>query len=635
MKMICEQINRIVDLALDFAKININLKVSEWAEQNRILTKKVSSKPGPFRYSNVPYTKDIADKFSKNDPVQEIAIMKSAQSAVTSGVFESAIGYSIAVDGSPMMYVTGDLKLLQKFKDIRISNLIDNSGLRKKIVAETGNKNSRKQGDTAEQIDFLGGFIRFVGANNATALRMFSIEKLFLDEIDSYPLELKPDGSPIDLAVSRTIGYAKSRKIGYVSTPTLEHSSAIYKLFKKGDQNKYQVPCPFCGAYQELEFYVKNGGEYPDEKGIEQDGIILKPYGLIFDASECKTGNYNSVRYKCKHCGELIPEFYKEEMLQKGYWKPTAKSKKPNFVSYHVSGLMSSTFSWKQLAAEFIDAGNDPAKLKVFYNNHLGLPFVDTTVGVSEFAVSKLIDSNLPNNTLPEGALFLTCAVDVQDDRLEVEIKAWGDRFRNWGIDHRIIKGNTSNSMDNCWQELINIRDEFICGRQIQYMLIDSGDGDKTDLVYRFCEKYGEGVIYPLKGLATTAKTKEKYRLVSLKNYSIQLVEIYVDSYKNQLSLWLNREWRDTDTDYPDGWTQLAAGYTNEYLRQLTTEKRVKKVHDNGLVTITWKAHGRNEAFDLSVYNLCCAELVINQISREILELDTPNATAVFEYLKG
>ena len=629
-----EQINRIIDIAVSYSKKSSNIKVSEWAEANRILTKKVSPKPGPFRYSTVPYTKEIADRFSKNDPTRETAVMKSAQAAITGGVYESAIGYKIDEDPGPVMYVTGDLKLLKEFKDIRINNLIDNSGLRKKIIAETANKNSRKQGDTAEKIDFIGGFIRFVGSNNDTALRMFSVETLLLDEIDSYPKELG-DGNPIDLAVDRTIFYSKTRKIGYISTPTTLHASNIYQYYKKGDQRKWLVPCPYCGSYQELEFYNQNGGEYPDNKGLIREGVLFKPYGLVFDSKECKNGNFQSVRYKCKHCGELISEYLKDEIMQKGFWQPTAIAKKPHYVSYHVSGLMSPTYSWENLVADFLDCGNDPTKLKVFYNNKLGLPFEDTTAGVSLISITKMRDGVYNNDEIPDETLFLTAACDVQDDRLEVEIKAWGDRFRNWGINHIVIPGDTSDSMDPCWQELVDIKDKIWAGKQIFYMLVDSGDGEKTDLIYRFCEQYGDGVIFPLKGISTTARTNDKFKIKTLDDYSVQLVEIYVDSYKTQLARWFNQEWRESDENYPEGWATIANGYSDEYLRQLTTEHRVKKITDTGRIVISWEAHGRNEAFDLNVYNLCAADLVVNEISRNYLKLPASNAGKVFEVLKA
>ena len=210
---------------------------------------------------------------------------------------ENVIGYSIAHDPSPMMLVSGDLKLLKDFKTIKIDNLIDNSNLQEKIIAETDNRHSRRTGDTAELIDFLGGFLRISGCHNANSLRSLPIKKLFLDELDVYPQTLAGEGSPIDLAVKRTESYSRTRKIGYISTPLLSCTSHIKEYYEnklcamgacsqsqacrqsevyrseaeeKGDQRKFYVPCPFCGEKQELIFYSQDGGLYSDDKAISE-----------------------------------------------------------------------------------------------------------------------------------------------------------------------------------------------------------------------------------------------------------------------------------------------------------------------------------------------------------------------------
>jgi phage terminase large subunit GpA-like protein len=162
--------------------------------------------------------------------------------------------------------------------------------------------------------------------------------------------------------------------------------------------------------------------------------------------------------------------------------------------------------------------------------------------------------------------------------------------------------------------------------------LIDSGDGEKTDLVYNLCSCYGEGQIFPLKGFNASVKTSQKFKILPLENYNSALVEAYVDQYKNQLSRWLNQEWRENE-DYPDGWITFANEYSDEYLRQLTTEKKVKKTTAGGLITVQWVQHGRNESFDLNVYNLCAAEIFVQTYSKNFLQLDYTDAKAVFEDL--
>jgi phage terminase large subunit GpA-like protein len=322
-------------------------------------------------------------------------------------------------------------------------------------------------------------------------------------------------------------------------------------------------------------------------------------------------------------------------MNRKGTWIPTTKSRFPNYRSYHFSGI--SVKSWKIVVRQFLEAGRDPNKLQVFYNSVLGEPFEDTTVGVDPTIVHNKIKS-YANNILTDDVLFLVAAADIQHNRIECEIKAYGDRLRSWGIDHRIFLGDTANENDPCWQELASVIDEVWVkpnGKKLYVERLGVDSGDQTQLVYQFCEKFGgkDGYIIPLKGFESSIKTRDKFKLAQIKGLGINLLEIYVDLYKNQLSRYLNQEWRE-DENYPDGYMDFAGTYTEEYIRQLTTEKKVKERTAGGLTRIKWQQFGRNEAFDLNVYCLALAELTIWLVSMDELDLEQADQKAVFEYLK-
>jgi phage terminase large subunit GpA-like protein len=47
------------------------IPVSEWADQNRMLSSRESAEPGPWRTSRTPYLKEPMDSLSRLDPVQE------------------------------------------------------------------------------------------------------------------------------------------------------------------------------------------------------------------------------------------------------------------------------------------------------------------------------------------------------------------------------------------------------------------------------------------------------------------------------------------------------------------------------------------------------------------------------------
>jgi phage terminase large subunit GpA-like protein len=52
----------------------------------------------------------------------------------------------------------------------------------------------------------------------------------------------------------------------------------------------------------------------------------------------------------------------------------------------------------------------------------------------------------------PRGGLFLTAGVDVQKDRIEVEVVAWGRGKESWSVDYRVIEGDTARP--DVWRKL-------------------------------------------------------------------------------------------------------------------------------------------------------------------------------------
>jgi phage terminase large subunit GpA-like protein len=616
-------------------------KISDWAEKYRFMSGKVSSKAGNFTWDNAPFWKEPCDCFSPNSPIREIAIMKGTQVYCTTSIYENILGYDIKERATSTLFVTADKQLLKDFKNIKIDQLIDDSGLRQYIKADSNGSGSRKTGDTKTLIEYNNGkqgFIRLAGSHNKNDFQSIAYQQVLIDEIDSFSDSVQGDGDICSLAAARTSTFKDKAKIGYMSRPSLDHKSLIKVKYENGDQRKWFVPCPHCGKHQVLEFFVANGGEYPDDKGNLKNGIVYKPYGIVFDSEQCRNLNFSSVNYKCRYCGDEFNESFQYNMNLKGYWQPTARAKMPNYRSYHFSGLY--VKSWRLMVQKFLEAGKDPNKLQVFYNAELGLTFTESATSV-DISIVTTKRKNYPPNVLQNGVLFLTAAADVQDNRIEVEIKAWGERFRCWGVDHRIFLGTTSDPTDSCWSKLASIVNEQweLPNKKklyIERMGVDSGDGEKTEMIYNFCEKNGgdEHIILPVKGFVSGNKTREKFKLAQIKGRGMSLLEIYVDLYKNQLSKWLNQEWRDGE-EYPHGYIDFPATYSDEYLRQLTTEKKIKERTLAGFTRIKWEQHGRNEAFDLNVYNLALADLTIWQISVDELQLpDGVDTNAVFEYLK-
>ena len=52
-------------------------------------------------------------------------------------------------------------------------------------------------------------------------------------------------------------------------------------------------------------------------------------------------------------------------------------------------------------------------------------------------------------------SVFLTAGADVQKDRIEVDVWAWGRGLESWLVDHVVIEGGPGDP--DCWQTLTDL----------------------------------------------------------------------------------------------------------------------------------------------------------------------------------
>ncbi|GHS91306.1 hypothetical protein AGMMS49949_01460 [Alphaproteobacteria bacterium] len=202
------------------------------------------------------------------------------------------------------------------------------------------------------------------------------------------------EGDPVSLAIQRTATFAR-RKIFLVSTPTLQGLSRIEMEYEHSDQRQFHVPCPHCGEMQVL---VWSQVCFDDAKGAF---------------------------YKCISCSQRIDEFAKTEMLKNGTW--IAKHSDRSVAGFHLSSLYSPVgwFSWQQAVVNFKQAQKNETLLKVWVNTTLGEPWVDRGESPDWERLYERAEE-YPRGVVPDGGLILTAGVDVQKDRVECEIVAWG-----------------------------------------------------------------------------------------------------------------------------------------------------------------------------------------------------------------
>ena len=546
------------------------LTVSEWADEHRLLDQASSSEPGKWRTDRTPYLREIMDSLSANDPTEFVVFQKGAQI----GASESGINfvlYAIHHAPAPLLYVLPTVDAAKRVSKQRIAPAIDAIDEVKDKVAVP---RARDSGNTIFQKDFPGGTLIMTGSNSAVGLRSMPARYLFLDEVDGYPSDLDGEGSPIQLAIRRTATYKRNRKILMVSTPTIKGLSIIEDYFEQSDRRYFYVPCPDCGELQTITWKK-----------------------IVWDE-----GDPTSAKMACEHCGVLIEEHHKTNMLLEGKWKPTAVGR---YRGYHLSSLYSPAgwYSWADAATDFISAKKSgEEQLKTFVNTVLGESW--------ESEQGEQLDPNefiTRTEGYPEDLEFqcTTVAVDVQKDRLELELVGWGEKEESWGLDYIVLPGDTARG--EVWDELTETLEEL----KPDGVVIDSGYN--TQIVYDYVAK--RRYCWAIKGQAGAGipliqdSQKRALRLRKRRQKAVTPEPIGIDQGK---AIWMSRlQIAEPGPGYCH--FPVDPAYDVEYFSQLTAEKLVTRFH-KGRPKQEWvQTRPRNEALDIRVYGLACLKLLGNK----------------------
>jgi len=617
-----EHLNRIdadIQRAIDALPEQIpKIDVSDFAEDRRVLPPGTPF-PGPWRNVRSPYVVEIMDNLSVGSPVEEVAWIKCSQIGATAAS-ENFIAYIIAVAPGPILYCTAKEDLLRKWVNKRFDPLLKSCNLEDRIFKQNAIKGKRATGNQMFSKEFPGGALDLVSAQSESNLRMDSIRYLILDEAGAYPWNVQGFGDPIAIARARTANWGSRKKIFIPSTPGLEGECRMWDLFAAGDQRRYHVPCPFCGALMVLKFPSEPAAFY---QHVPVSEIKWETRGGIVDK--------DSIHVICPGCKEAVSERYRYKMVQNGRWVPTAKSDDPKRRSYQIGRLYSLMDTWERLVNEEIRAVEDPLLLQTHHNHNCGIPYRETT---QKPDIKKIYElrSNYKSGTIPnEQVLFLTASVDVQrgwaadktkPPRLEMEVCGHGLGYRTWSISYKVFDGPVQDAYSGAWEQLY----EFIKSDNFQFprgdglilapsiLFIDAGDGDNEVAVFDFCQRVPW--TYPVKGAWELKKTEKGRKIDHIlderthkdsdkwrentKNGQKHII-IHTRRYKNDLWHGLKQRRQDTPVQRPR-FCEFPKDYPDRYFDMLVAEER----RADGSF---WRPSSRpNEALDLRVYNMCAGE---------------------------
>ncbi|PKP68341.1 MAG: phage tail protein [Alphaproteobacteria bacterium HGW-Alphaproteobacteria-4] len=563
-----------------------DLTVSQWADRHRMLSGRASAEPGRYRTARTPYMREIMDRLSPGDEMQRVVFMKAAQVGATEAG-NNWIGFAIHQAPGPMLAVQPTVELAKRNSRQRIDPLIEESpDLRDRVKPAR----SRDAGNTMLSKEFAGGILIMTGANSAVGLRSTPARYIFLDEVDAYPASADEEGDPVTLAEARSLTFAHRRKVFLVSTPTIRGLSRIEREYQASDQRRFFVPCPHCGAMQWLKF----------------------------DRMRWQKGKPETAEYHCEACDQPIGEHHKTSMLEGGEWRATAVATDPTTVGYHLSALYSPIgwLSWERIVRSWEAAQGSDEAIKAFRNTILGETWVETGEAPDW---QRLYDrrERWTSGTVPAGGLFLTAGADVQKDRIEVDVWAWGRGLESWLVDHVVIEGGPGDPA--CWRQLTDLLGRtwaHASGTHMTIARLAIDSGFETSAVYAWSRQVGFAQVAPVKGLEGFNRSSP----VSGPTYvdatiagkrlrrGVRLWTVATSTFKAETYRFLRQD-RPTAEDisagatFPAGTVHLPDWADSEWLKQLTAEQLVTVKSRRGFSKLEWqKLRERNEALDIRIY---------------------------------
>ena len=551
------------------------LMVSEWADRYRMLSAEASAEPGKWNTNRAPYQRGIMDAFG--DPMVEMVVCMTSSQVGKTEIVGNVVGYYMDQDPSPILVVQPTLSNAEAWSKDRLAPMLrDTPRLRDKVKSAR----SRDSGNAVLHKLFSGGNISIVGANSAADLAGRPKRILLGDEIDRWPASAGTEGDPWGLARRRTANFW-NRKLGAFSTPTLKGFSRIDDMFQESDQRFYHVPCPDCGFLQKL----------------------------VWAQLKWENKDPDTAAYCCISCGVLMEESHKRAMLEGGTW--IASNPGSRIAGFHLNALYSPWARWSELVREWLAIEGSTQKLQVFVNTILGETWEEQGEQVDAGALEarrepKLNDTRttgwgIERYIVPMDAGVLVGAVDVQGDRLELKVKAFGAGEESWLVHYAQLMGDPANKL--VWDTLngeLNRTYVHEGGAEMRIVAvcIDTG-GHHAEQVYRFTRKK-QPRIWPTKGVAGRGRPIWG-RPGKSKKYKSYVGLIGVDTAKDMIFA------RMRTREPGPGYMHIPKWADSEYLAQLTSEKAVKRIVNGRAERRYRKTRERNEGLDLEVY--CLAAL--------------------------
>lgn len=572
-----------------------NLKPSQWAETN-VKIPVGNAVPGFIRFDNAPYQREPLDMLVDPD-CYRITLMWAAQVGKTQLAL-CGQGYHITMRPLSQMMMQPSQSDLQVWLNSKFNPMVDaNPSIRDRLAKPRG----RDGVNNSSMKSYPGGFLMFAWSGSPKTMRGRSAPLIIADEVDGY--EGTDEGHQVALLWQRAATFGDQRKLVEISTPTIKGQSYIEKAFEAGDQRRFWVPCPHCDDHQVLawEQVTWEGKDQPDAEQYPE-----------------------TARYVCAHCGVLWSDGERKAAIRAGEWRGAKAFK--GHASYHLNELYSTFRRLRDIVQSYLDkiATDD---LQTFVNVSLAQTWEETGEQADPDGLMARAEPFVA--PVPAGGLVLTAGVDMQQDRLEVEIVAWGHGEESWSVDYHVLWGDPLQG--DVWEEL----EELLSGTwlhesgaqlPILAACVDTGGtGGNTQAAYEWLRGKTGRRIFGVKGVAgwgrpiVAAPTRKRSGRNARK---VDLFLVGVDEAKLTVM-------RRLAVQQPGpGFCHVPHDRGADWYHQVTAEKLVTR-YVKGFPVREWhQTRPRNEALDCRVYALAALKIANPSFRRAAERLSMPEDAA-------
>ena len=464
---------------------------SIWAEKYGRIPKDTGAESGPVTLYG--YQRGLLDAMC--DPaVPRVTVLKAARVGYTRCA-TLAIAYHLHHDPSLCAIAQPVKEDAEDFGGTEIAPMLRETPVLRRMLRPA------RRGVKPDKATFFklsnGASVRLVGAAADDAFRRYSAKFLFADEIDAdgWTPDYKSQGDKLSLFWTRGEKFW-DRRLVVGSTPLLEETSRIAKLWARSDQRRYFVPCRQCS---------EDAGQLAGWQYLDW-GSKDVPHGIKWDTDE--DGSLKSVWY-AGTCGCVIQEADKAWMDDHGEWRVTNPD--GDHPGFHLWTGMSLDVNaaWRIIVKEWLDAQVDPASLvQPFVNLRLGRTY-RASFG-QEIRAGKFLERAEDYGAeVPAWVKFLSLGGDVQSGlnaRIEASIYGWGPGLEAALIGHFVLPGDPAEP--GVWQALdLLLKRDFKkpdgTTLRIRAAAIDSG-GHHTSETYAFCNERHARRVWAIKGRSET-----------------------------------------------------------------------------------------------------------------------------------